>query len=44
MCEVMEKLERISCYEDMSDKQLERIKSLICGTLCGGKCKKEYIK
>ena len=40
-CKHMEHINR--CLDDLNKDQLERVKRIICSTLCNGQCKNEYL-
>jgi len=44
MCKHMRALERIAITDDLTDEQHEHLKSFVCGALCNGSCKPEYIE
>lgn len=42
MCKYMRKIEDI--FDFLSHKELEKIKATVCGTLCNGECRKEFLE
>lgn len=44
VCRHMKALERIAITDDLTDEQHEHLKSFVCGALCNGRCKPEYIE